>query len=537
MRRRRSPSGPVTLVEGIGTVRHPVSTRNRVAQRYFDQGLRYVYAFNHAEAVRSFTRAAELDPDLAMAYWGIALALGPNINANMTPEQVEQANAAIERARHLADGASDAERAYIRALSVRYSTAKDANRQKLDAAYSAAMRQLMRRYPRDVDAAVLYAESAMDLRPWKLYTADGRPEPGTEEIVAVLESALRRAPNHTGANHYYIHAVEASRTPERALAAAHRLERLAPRAGHLAHMPAHVYIRLGDYDGAARANRAGMEADAAYMKAGGQGMYSIMYGAHNMHFLAIGEAIAGRYTSARRAADALSRHLAPVAKEIPDVDPFLATRLLIDVRFERWDEVLAAPEPPFEQPQSGALWHFGRGMALARTDDQEGAARELAALREAMRTMPQGTAWGNNATRDVLGVAEAELVAAIARARGDRAGEVTALQRAVVAADALAYDEPPAWYLFPRESLGGALLRQGDANGRGSRVPRRPRAQSQQRPLAVRPGRCAARAGARQGSPYRAGRVHARVARRRHLARCRESLRSRCGVVLHSSLR
>lgn len=458
-----SSTGPVVLVDGIGSIHHPVSTRNRLAQRFFDQGLRYVFAFNHGEAVRSFTRAAELDSDLAMAYWGIALALGPNINASMSPEQAEQANAAIEHARRLADRATDVERAYIRALSARYSMARDADRSKLDLAYSHAMRQLSHRYPRDVDAAVLYAESMMDLRPWKLWTADGHPQPGTEEIVAMLESALRRSPNHTGANHYYIHAVEASSAPERALPAAHRLERLAPAAGHLAHMPAHVYIRLGDYDGAARANRAGIRADAAFMKAGGQGMYSIMYGAHNMHFLAIGEAIAGRYASARQAADALTRHLAPFAQEIPDVDPFVATRLLIDVRFEHWDEVLAAPEPPFELPQSVALWHFARGMALARTDDGDGAARELAALVEAARTMPQGTAWGNNATRDVLGVAQAELTAAIARTRSERDGEIAALRRAVLAADALAYDEPPAWYLFPRENLGGALLRQGDA--------------------------------------------------------------------------
>jgi hypothetical protein len=228
-------------------------------------------------------------------------------------------------------------------------------------------------------------------------------------------------------------------------------------------MPSHVYVRVGDYDAAARANRAGMRADAAYRAAVGEGMYALMYGAHNMHFLAFGEAMAGRYASASQAADALHAHLAPVAKEVPGVDPLLATRLLLDVKFRRWDAVLATPEPPFEQPQGAALWHFGRGMAFARRGNGDAAARELASLVETTRTLPRTLAAGNNAAREVLRVAEALLTAALARSRGEREGEIAALQEAVRAADGLAYDEPPAWYLFPRESLGGAWLRHGDA--------------------------------------------------------------------------
>ncbi len=456
----------VTLVAGLGSLHHPVTTNSPLAQRFFDQGMRYLFAFNHAEAVRSFERAAELDPRLAMAHWGVALALGPNINAPMSAEQGAKALAALAKAQSLASDANGAERAYIAALAKRYSADPNAVRAELDAAYMEAMRELSKRYPNDVDAAVLYAESAMDLRPWKLWTPDGRPEPGTEEIVAVLESALARAPNHTGANHYYIHTVEASLTPERALPSAKRLERLAPAAGHLAHMPAHVYFRIGDYDGAARANRAGMRADTAYMRAGAKpGLYTMGYASHNMHFLAIGEAVAGRCASARRAAAQLVRHVEPAAKGNPDLDPFVPTAMLIDARCGRWSDVVAVAQPAFELPQTDMAWRFVRGMAFARWGKPGHAQAELDALRAALATVPKDAANGNNVARDVFRVADAQLAAAIARARGDRAAEIAELKKAIAANDALVYDEPPPWYLPPRETLGAALFLQGDFAG------------------------------------------------------------------------
>src|SRR5258708_17432734 len=279
---------PASLISGLGSLHHPVTTNNPEAQRFFDQGFALVYAFNHDEAVRSFKRAAELDPKLAMAWWGIGLALGPNINRDVDPEREKAAFDAAQKAQVLASGASDNERAYIQARAKRYSIDPKADLKKLNVDYHQAMRELAKTYPDDLDAATLFAESGMDLRPWQLWTAKGKPAPGTEEIVAVLESVLRRNPNHPGAIHYYIHTVEASPNPERALVYAPKLGKLMPAAGHLVHMPAHVYERTGDYAAAAQSNVDAAAADEAYIKASGaQGIYPLMYYSHNLHFLAI----------------------------------------------------------------------------------------------------------------------------------------------------------------------------------------------------------------------------------------------------------
>src|SRR5262249_40870184 len=261
---------PAPVMTGLGERRHPVSTRNAEAQRFFDQGLALVYAFNHEEAARSFRHAAELAPQLAMAYWGIALAVGPNYNeATVDAERVKAACEAVQKAQSLAAGATERERSYIGALATRFSSDPEPDYKKLALAYRDAIRELHRRYPDDLDAATLFADSMMNVRPWQLWTKDGKPADGTEEIVAVLEEALKREPNHAGANHLYIHAVEASTHPERALPSAARLEKLAPQAGHLVHMPAHVYIRTGDYAAAAKSNEEAAEADRAYIKATG----------------------------------------------------------------------------------------------------------------------------------------------------------------------------------------------------------------------------------------------------------------------------
>ena len=285
-----------SLASGLGDVNHPVSTTNPEAQKFFNQGLAYMYAFNHEEAVRSFKRAGELDPQLAMANWGIALALGSNYNLQADSPQLKEAYANLQKALTLSPKSSEHERAYIEALVKRYSNDEQADRQKLALDYKNAMGEVVNRYPDDLDAATLYAESMMNLRPWKLWSLDGKPAEGTEEIVAVLEGVLRRNPNHTGANHYYIHAVEASKNPERALPSAARLGKLAPKAGHLVHMPSHIYIRTGDYNEAAQVNADAIVADREYIaSAGAQNLYSMMYYNHNIHFLAAANAMKGRF--------------------------------------------------------------------------------------------------------------------------------------------------------------------------------------------------------------------------------------------------
>src|SRR5438046_4812242 len=262
---------PPRLMSGLGEVHHPVSTKNREAQQFFDQGLKFVYGFNHDEARRSFQYAADLDPKLAMAWWGVALTLGPNYNLPVDPQREKAGYDAVQRALALQENASEPERAYINALAFRYSNDPKADLHQLDVAYRDAMAKLVQQYPDDLDAATLYAESMLNLNPWKLWLRDGRPTEGTEEIVAVLESVLKRDPNHLGANHYYIHAIEASPHPERALASAARLEKLAPAAGHLVHMPAHIYARVGDHFASAHCNEVAATADQKFLAGTRQG--------------------------------------------------------------------------------------------------------------------------------------------------------------------------------------------------------------------------------------------------------------------------
>jgi tetratricopeptide (TPR) repeat protein len=320
-------SKPPVLLPGLGQHHHTISTKNPEAQRFFDQGLTLVFAFNHEEAVRAFRRSAELDPQSAMAFWGIALTLGPCINLDVDPPHEKAAYEAVQKALLLAPGATERERAYVQALAKRYSSDPKVDLRKLDADYANAMRELSKHYPDDLDAATLYAESLMDLHPWKLWSLDGRPTEGTEEILAVLESVLRRDPNHLGANHYYIHTTEASPHPEWALASARRLETLAPAAGHLVHMPAHTYMRVGDYSAAAHSNAVGADADRVYLRESGTtgSMYDMMYFCHNLHFLAAADSMAGNFVGAKRAADELADHVGPMLNDLR-ADSNLRTR-------------------------------------------------------------------------------------------------------------------------------------------------------------------------------------------------------------------
>jgi tetratricopeptide (TPR) repeat protein len=454
---------PATLMSGMGSLNHPVSTTKPEAQRFFDQGLSLVFAFNHDEAVRSFKRAAELDPQMSMAWWGTALALGPNINLDVDPEREKAAYDATQKALSLSAKSSDAERAYIQALSKRYSIDPGADLKKQAIDYKNAMGELVKKYPDDLDAAVLYAESAMDLRPWQLWTVDGKPAEGTEEIVAVLESVLRRNPNHAGAIHYYIHTVEASPNPERALAYAPKLAQLMPAAGHLVHMPSHIYARTGDYEEAARSNEAAAAADRAYLKnASGPGIYGLMYYSHNLHFLAIAYTMQGRLIDSVNAAKQLDGNVSPAIKQMPMLEGFLTVTPLIYVRFNRWDDILKLRQPDPSLSGLSAVCHFARGMAYASGGDVAKAERERQAFAASVKSIPADAMFGLNQASRIMGVADNVLSARIASAKGDSKSAIESLRKALELEDTLAYDEPPAWFLPVREMLGGALMKQGD---------------------------------------------------------------------------
>src|SRR5687768_1032279 len=353
---------PVALATGLGDINHPVSTSNAEAQKFFNQGLAYIYAFNHEEAVRSFKHAAKLDPQLAMAYWGTALALGSNYNVQAEGPALVEAYSNLQKAIELAPKASEHERAYIDALAKRYSSDVHADQTKLAADYKTAMGGLAKRYPDDLDAATLYAESMMNLRPWKLWSPDGKPAPDTLEIVAVLEGVLRRNPNHTGANHYYIHAVEASTAAERALPSAARLGKIAPKAGHLVHMPSHIYVRTGDYAEAAQSNVDAIAADREYItKTGAQGLYTMMYYNHNIHFLASASAVKGRYADSIKAARELEANVSPHLKAMPMLEMFRPYPIVAQVRFGRWDDLLKEPKPDEALKITTGYWHYARG--------------------------------------------------------------------------------------------------------------------------------------------------------------------------------
>jgi len=454
---------PATLDAGLGDINHPVSTNNADAQKFFNQGLAYLYAFNHEEAVRSFKQAAQLDPQLAMAYWGTSLALGSNYNVQADGPSLVQAYSNLQKAIELAPKASEHERAYINALAKRYSSDVQADQTKLAVDYKNAMGELAKRYPDDLDAATLYAESMMNLQPWKLWSNDGKPAAGTLEIVAVLEGVLRRNPNHTGANHYYIHAVEASNTAERGLASAARLGKIAPKAGHLVHMPSHIYSRTGDYTEAAQANVDAIAADREYIaKTGNQGLYTMMYYNHNIHFLAAASAMKGRYADSIKAARELEANVKPHVKAMPMLEMFVPYPKVALVRFARWDEVLKEPKPEPELKITTGFWHFARGSAYAATNQATKAEAELTALQALIKTIPADAPLGNTGALNVLKIADLALAGKIAYARGDKQAALDLLTKAVAAEDATSYNEPADWDLPVREFLGGALLASGD---------------------------------------------------------------------------
>lgn len=454
---------PAEVMPGMGHLHHPIHTGSALAQRFFDQGLTLVYAFNHEEAARSFKRAAALDPKSAMPWWGIALAVGPNYNMDVDPAREKEAYDAIQKAKALAASGPENERAYVDALARRYTSDPKADLKALAVDYKNAMRDLAARYPDDLDAATIYAESMMDLNPWQLWTLDGKPGENTMEIISVLRSVLRRDPNHVGANHYYVHAVEASPHPEQALINAERLGQLVPGAGHLVHMPAHIYQRTGFYAESVKANQAAVVADRAYLKeTGGKGgVYDMMYYSHNLHFLALAASMAGRYAEARSAADQLAANVAPGVKGMPMLEWFLPMQEYILVRFNRWDEITKLPEPDPAFTLTAAIWHYARGVAFAAKGDVAQAQAERRELSEAIQKQSAGAMFGFSPARTILGLALEIVDARIAAAQGDSKSSINSWRHAVATQDAMAYNEPPDWYYPVRESLGAALALEG----------------------------------------------------------------------------
>jgi tetratricopeptide (TPR) repeat protein len=462
-----APAAPAAAAEPLtfGHHRHPIRTTNPDAQRMFDQGMAQAFGFNHEAAIRSFEQAAQLDPASPMPLWGKAWALGPNYNLDIDDARAQAAFATVTKAQSLAANAPENERAYVEALAVRYSADMKADRPALARAFSEAMGGLSRRFPDDLDAAVIYAESLMNLTPWKLWTLDAKPATHTEEIVRVLESVLLRDSSHLGANHYYIHAVEASRTPARALPSATRLATLSGSSGHLLHMPAHIYARTGDHASAAAANAAGAAADRKYLvNAPANEMYGMMYYPHNLHFLADSHMMQGRFADAHQAASRVAEHLGPHAAMMPMVESVIVMPVSVLMRFGKHAEILALPQPPADRPVQRAWHHFARGSTLAKTGKIEEAAAERKSLTSAIATVPETAAFGGGgwaAASTVLGVAALALDARIAAARADHDRAIKYWQQAVAVADGLPYDEPPVWFYPIRESLGAALLAAG----------------------------------------------------------------------------
>lgn len=460
---------PSPLFQGLGDLHHPVSTTSPSAQRYFDQGLRLLFGFNHREAIRSFRSAAQLDPHCGMAHWGVAYACGPHVNKPMDSNDTANAWSALKLALEAKPKLPAQEQAYISALEKRYQAEHQPDRSALDKAFANAMRELARDYPDDLDAQVLFAESVMDTMPWDYWTRDRSPKPETQEILGVLRFVMARNPDHPGANHFYIHAVEAGPNPELGLPAADRLRNYAPSAGHLVHMPGHIYVRVGQYDDAILANDLAVKADRSYIEqCRALGFYPAAYYPHNLHFLWWAELFEGRSRDALRTAEQTAAYAndtscgtskaieAPRLRHLP---------WLTLTRFGRWDDVLAISQPPATNDflVDRAMWHFVRGLALAAQKNTAAAEVENAALQSILQ--------GEEARKlnspyfpvsDTLAIAGHWLAGKVAGARGDSLAMIAQLEKAVAAEDGIPYMEPAFWPVPVRPALGAACLQAGE---------------------------------------------------------------------------
>jgi len=462
----RSTGGAPLRFEGYGGYARTVTTTSRAAQELFDQGIQLLYGFNHDEATRSFQAAAEADPSCAMAWWGIAYANGRDINnPDVTEAEARLAyDAAQEAQRHLA-GATPVEAALVRAILLRYALPNPADRRPLDEAYARAMESVYREFPDDPDVGAIYAESLMNLQPWDLWERDGTPKGRTLEIVAVLEHVLAIAPLHPGANHFYIHTVEASSDPDRAVAAADRLRDLVPGAGHLVHMPSHIYTRVGRYADAAEANVRAIAADKRYFAVAPPPDFYNIYFVHNVHFLAYASMMEGRYEAAMSAASELEESVPPdfLVNWVQYADGLMTTPWHVLVRFGEWEQVLAEPPPEDFRKLARALWHYARGVSLSALGRTDEARHELEAFETAAALVPESWTVGNNSSGQVLALARQMLRGELLYREGELDQAFAALREGVRLEDELVYDEPPGWMQPIRHALGALLLGAGRA--------------------------------------------------------------------------
>jgi tetratricopeptide (TPR) repeat protein len=461
----RNPTTSVASRNNSST-HHSVSTKNVEAQLLFDQGLELIYALDYSGAANTFHRAAALDPDMAMAYWGIAYATGSDYYYSTAgnPARELEAYKAFQSALTLSAHAPDVERAYIAALGKRYCNCPNPDRQQLAIDFKNAMRDLVQKYPDDLDAATLYAQAMMNLNPAGLWNDDGTPGENTLEILSVLESVLKRDPRHLGAIHYYVHAVEASPNPEQALAYVSVLPSLAPSIGHVVHMPAHIYIRTGDYLAAEDACKKAAQVDRARIRDSARpGMFTILSYLHDLYFLAAAASMDGDYTTAREAADRLADQVAPHVAEMPPLQAFLTVQPAVLVRFHRWEEILKLPAPNASLRLTTSMWHFARGMAFAATGKLSEAEIEHQAVIEGLESISPDElfAMSFNKARATVTIASDVLSARLAIARNERSKAIAQYRYAIAIQDRLKYAEPPSWFYPVRESLGAALFLDG----------------------------------------------------------------------------
>ncbi len=454
------------LFEGMGDYHMPVTTADPDAQRYFDQGMVLAFGFNHAESIRSFRAAQTLDPGCAMCFWGEALATGPNINvtsngkAIMAPAERVSARAAIDQALALIEGVTAKEQDWIRSLDQRYDGQADTPRDPLDRAWAGALADMAERYPDDTTVASVYAEALMNTMPWDYWGPNGEAKPDTQAVIASLEAVMAADPDHPLALHLYIHALEASSNAQKAESAADRLANLVPGSGHLVHMPSHIYFRVGRYQDSALANIRAAEVDEAYIaQCNAQGFYPALYYPHNIHFLWASATMQGQ---SALSLDSARRVVANVrveqVEQFPTIQFFRTVPMLSLVRFAKWDEILAEPEPHEPFAFARAIWHYGRGVAYAALGDSEAALNELAAIRQLEPEVDEIFMGNVYPARDLLEIAKALLRGEMAYRSGDAENAVLAFEEAVALQDALPYTEPPFWYYPTRQSLGAALL-------------------------------------------------------------------------------
>ena len=448
-----APSGekPVALYKGLGIWHHAIRTKSPEAQKFFDQGMALMYGFNRYEALRSFRKASELDPQAAMTYWGMAMAQGPYINMDGEPEYNLKASCEAVDAGLKVSGTPERERAYLEAAAKRCPDFQQPQ------AYIDAMREVAKRWPDDLDAATIFAESIMIPVRWRWYSSEGTAAPGMAEAERTLEEVLRRWPDHPGANHYYIHAVESSRTPERAVPSAQRLMGVMPSAGHMVHMPAHIWLVMGDYELAATVNERAATVDREYLSMSQVHSGYHGYFIHNLHFVTYAREMQGNKAAFAKAAQEIGAALAPIAQMMPEMaDAFSTVTYFGWVRFAEWDTILKLPEP--KSPQSAAVWRYARALAFAARQDHAAAAHEQAVFEEMRKGVAADAMWGLNKATDMMALTSTVMAARLAATAADA---VPLWRRAVDMQDALVYDEPPAWYYPIRESLGAALLRAG----------------------------------------------------------------------------